>query len=484
MASKNRRDITDDVKSLEAKGLDASQKAINLARLAEKTKQTFDSFNGSITNESQLVVNRAIIEVQQSLDSKHHLEIEKVQNISTQLDEYQNKFEEAISANTTDIGKISLLEQQANLKNVDSSALQEAKQAKQQEIEFLSQIDIDIERTQEQLKQHLTESRQRRKRIAHEYKNKDLSPTLDCSSEVEDSFNDGSTTEYKGDSLLDPILSDPQINNIREWGKLFVDLVELSESIAPFINKTISLATLSVSMFTGLMGSPQFTQAIDIGVKVLRSSMKIIVKVYPNLIDLNNQTLGSDWSTLPDESIFKIIADISEKNDKFHFGDEDIAELINWYASNEEEKDRERKREQQNFDEASSSTEAPPPPPKEPSAFAKSLSYGHLYGKEPPTSFGENDRGGTLQALLPDGTNSECYINYSIDTSGRIKIGDIQVSPNHQRQGIATLLFKDLESRVPTGTTFFFVENQSPEFWTSTGFQFNDRTKEYYKTKS
>jgi hypothetical protein len=479
MTLKKRQDITCDVKGLETKGLDANHKAIDLARLAEKTKQTFDSLNSGITNESQLGVDQANLETRQSIDLKHQSEIEKVEDVSTHLDEYQSKFEIAISANIADMSQLDRLKKQASLAKIDSPTLQEAKIAKQKEIEFLSQIDRNIDRTQEQLKQHLAESRQRRKNLYRDYKNKDLYPVIEQPSEFEDSSDRESTTEYLDENLSDPNFPAAGVQ-LEEWQQL---LAEFSQSIVPFINKTVASVTIPFSMFTALIGSPPFIQITKVGVNFLKSSVEIITDVYPDLVDLNNRTLGAKWSTLSDESIFKIISDISEEHDKLHFGNEEVAEFVNEYASAEEEKERKRRHKRQLFDDASSSTDSSPKPPKEPSAFAKSLSYGHLYGKNEPISFGENDSGGTLQALLPDGTNSECYVNYSIDNSGRIKIGDIQVPPNFHRQGIATLLFKDLEERVPTGTTFFFVENQSPEFWASAGFRFNDRTKEYYKTK-
>jgi hypothetical protein len=479
MTLKKRQDITRDVKGLETKGLDANQKAIDLARLAERTKQTFDSLNSGITNESQLGIDRSNLETRQSIDLKYQSDIEKVKDVSTHLDEYQSKFETAISANIADMSQLDRLKKQASLDGIDSPALQEAKIAKQKEIEFLSQIDSNIDRTQEQLKQHLAESQQRRKNSYREYKNKDLSLLIEQPLEFEES-SDNEPNEYLNENLSDPNFPATGVQ-IEQWQQL---LAELSQSIVPFINKAVASVTIPLSMFTALIGSPPFIQMTKVGVNALKSSVEIIADVYPDLVDLNNRTLGANWSNISDESIFKIISDISEDHDKLHFGDEEVAEFVNEYASSEEEKERKRKRNKQLFDDASSSTDSSPTPPKEPSAFAKSLSYGHLYGKNEPIGFGVNNSGGTLQALLPDGTNSECYVNYSIDNSGRIKIGDIQVPPNLHRQGIATLLFKDLEERVPVGTTFFFVENQSPEFWASAGFRFNDRTKEYYKIKS
>jgi GNAT superfamily N-acetyltransferase len=120
------------------------------------------------------------------------------------------------------------------------------------------------------------------------------------------------------------------------------------------------------------------------------------------------------------------------------------------------------------------------------SRFALSLSYGHLNGiYEKPhiqPTFEKNDYG-KLEALLSDRRGSDCYINYSVDNQLRVKIADIHVPELYRRKGVATLLFRDLEQRVPMGTQFFFQENKEEEFWESVGFKLNPETGEYYYIK-
>jgi hypothetical protein len=474
MTLKKRSDITHEVKKIEAEGLDANQRAIDLALLAEKTKQTFENLSSGITTEVKQEINQSSLDTQHSIDLKHQSEIKKVEDTSIQLDEYQNKLEVAISADINDINQIDKLKNQASLAGTDSSALQEAKITKQQEIEFLSQIDRTIDKTQEQLRQHLAENKQKRKKSRKEYNNKDLSPVLEQPSKFENSDGDKDSTEHQDSDLSEFDFLPTGVHFVEDLQKFWT---ELSPLISSFINKTIASATIPLSMLVPLISSPPFIQMTRTGINILKK----IVQIYPDAIDLSNRTIGSEFSHLPNDSLFKSIAELSEKNDRIIFGE--FGELAGYTENKKEEDEINNAAGQRVFNDTSSAGGSPPKPPKEPSIFAKSLSYGHLYGKNQPISFEKTDNGGTLQALLPDGRNSECYINYSIDDSGRIKIGDIQVPPSLQRQGIATLLFKDLEERVPVGTTFFFEINDRPQFWKSVGFEFNDQTKEYYKVK-
>jgi hypothetical protein len=301
MPFKKRHDITREVDSLKNKGLDAKQQALEIAKFAEKRKRVFDGLNEA-TTETSLIIDRSDLETKNLVDFKHHSEVEKVDDAYTQLGEYQSKFKMAISADNTDISQIDELRKQVSLEGIDPSALQQAQESKQQEIEFLSQVNHSIDRTQEQLKQHLAKSRQRFKKPHSEYKNKDLSPVIEQPLEFEDSSDRKPTAEYLDENLVDPNFpaTDAQIE---QWQQL---LAELSQSIIPFFNKTVASVTIPLSMFSALIGSPPFIQMTKVGVNFLKSSVEIIADVYPDLVDLNNRTLGANWSTLSDDSIFKI----------------------------------------------------------------------------------------------------------------------------------------------------------------------------------
>ncbi len=88
--------------------------------------------------------------------------------------------------------------------------------------------------------------------------------------------------------------------------------------------------------------SQPFIQANKLGTNLLKSGINFVVNDFQKVVDLNNETLGSDISNLPDESVFKVIAKLSEDAEKRHFSTEDIADLIGQYTDNEEKKRRKR----------------------------------------------------------------------------------------------------------------------------------------------
>lgn len=122
---------------------------------------------------------------------------------------------------------------------------------------------------------------------------------------------------------------------------------------------------------------------------------------------------------------------------------------------------------------------------KEPTDFAKSLKYGLTYsGSKPCFDQGIYE---VLEAVLPNGVQSDCRISYRVDGLNRIRITNIDVPNAYQKQGIGTLLFKNLESQAPFGTIFYFVENLATEFWKKQGFNLHkndDGISEFRKESS
>jgi exonuclease VII small subunit len=131
--------------------------------------------------------------------------------------------------------------------------------------------------------------------------------------------------------------------DIKGWENAWTELIKSANS---FIHETAALAMMSISILGGISSSQPFIQANKLGVNFLKSGIEFVINDVQNFIDINNKTLGSDISSLPDEAIFKVIAKLSEDADKRHFGTEDIAELIGQYADNEEKKRQRRQDEQ------------------------------------------------------------------------------------------------------------------------------------------
>jgi hypothetical protein len=149
------------------------------------------------------------------------------------------------------------------------------------------------------------------------------------------------STENKfNDSTANFLLTE---TTVQEWQQAWA---ELSQTVIPFLNKASALATLSLSLFGGIISSTPVTQVTKLGSNALVSGIGFVVGDFQNFIDLNNETLGSDWSTASDESIFKVISKITEDAEKLHFGNEAIAEVAGDYADDEEEKRKRRTHEQ------------------------------------------------------------------------------------------------------------------------------------------
>lgn len=458
MTAKKRKEIAQEVEKLQAEGQKASQKATELAKLVQETQQTFESLEGETTAEATQTLIQTQHRSRQLVENQHQEQVQQIETVYDNLDDKRDQFDQAIAANQSDIQQLRSLEKQALQFQVDATSLQKAENAKQEEIAFLENLDRGAASTQEQLKAHLDKSRQKRRGTQSNYERRTLAESIPNS----DVGTDSNTTE----------------DNLEATSALPSHLVQIVQGLDVILKGSqtifkdaVSLTTMSISLFTSIATHPN----------VMRFTYDRIQNAI-DVLDFSNKTLGADWSSLPDDSLPKQVAELTEEQEKFHFGNEETAELVNEWADAEEKKNEERRRKsQQSRPNDVPVATAPPKPDKEPSAFAKSLSYGHLRGDYTP-SFKQNDHG-KLEARFPDGRDTDCYINYSVDQFNRIKITDINVPPNFRRQGVATLLFKDLEERVPDGTVFFFAENQAPDFWHSAGFEFNAATQEFFKVK-
>ncbi|NEP61381.1 MAG: hypothetical protein F6K31_31255 [Symploca sp. SIO2G7] len=174
MAAKKQKDISKEVAKLDAKVQDVSQKALDLAKLAEETKSTFDSQTTAFTAETSQSIEQASHEFQRSIDTNYNEVFEKSQEVYDQLEEKQEGFEKAIAADRSDLTKLNALKQEAEAAGVSSSDIDRAGESKQEEINFLSASTEHIETVQDELKKKLDESRQRRQAARLNYQSKSL----------------------------------------------------------------------------------------------------------------------------------------------------------------------------------------------------------------------------------------------------------------------------------------------------------------------
>lgn len=113
----------------------------------------------------------------------------------------------------------------------------------------------------------------------------------------------------------------------------------VSQAAQTLLKSTVTCLTMGSSLFLGLATHPTVTKSVNRAVEITQNIM--------DGVELSNRTVGANWSPLDDDSILKDIADKSDKNDNLHFGTEEMAELVNEYASSEEEKNRKRRRERE-----------------------------------------------------------------------------------------------------------------------------------------
>ena len=132
--------------------------------------------------------------------------------------------------------------------------------------------------------------------------------------------------------------------SVQNWQTIWK---ELSEKVTPFFDKTVAITTLSMSLFSGIMSSSPVTQATKLSMGMLTSSIEFIVGDFQEILNASNDTVGSNWSTLSNDSIPKVIAKISEDAENLHFGSEDGANLAGEYGDHQEEERKRRRREQE-----------------------------------------------------------------------------------------------------------------------------------------
>lgn len=168
MAAKKRKDITREVKSLEDKGLEASQRALEVADLAAKAEETLKDLGGGLTTEVEQIVNQSSQQIQNSIDAKYKTLARESEQASAQLEKKKQDLASSVASDRKDLSELNKLHKESENQRIDSSAIQRAKHEKLEEIAFLSKLFTNIESTIESTRAQLNEQREKlekRKRI-------------------------------------------------------------------------------------------------------------------------------------------------------------------------------------------------------------------------------------------------------------------------------------------------------------------------------
>jgi hypothetical protein len=107
------------------------------------------------------------------------------------------------------------------------------------------------------------------------------------------------------------------------------ELNYFKDSFYALVKSTISLTMVGSSMFLSVIAGTN-TKDLPLFFKG--------VEIVMDLIELSNETIGSEISPLPDDSIAKIISNAYDEAEKFSYGSEEIDEFIDIYAKDEIER--------------------------------------------------------------------------------------------------------------------------------------------------
>ena len=171
MAAKKRKDITREVKSLEDKGLEASQRALEVADLAAKAEETLKDLGGGLTTEVEQIVNQSSQQIQNSIDAKYKTSARESEQASAQLEKKKEDLASSVASDRKDLSELNKLHKESENQRIDSSPIQRAEHEKLEEIAFLSKLFTNIESTQAQLNEQRRklEKRKRIQRAKHHH---------------------------------------------------------------------------------------------------------------------------------------------------------------------------------------------------------------------------------------------------------------------------------------------------------------------------
>ncbi|NES18537.1 MAG: hypothetical protein F6K41_06315 [Symploca sp. SIO3E6] len=172
MAAKKQKEIKQELEKKKKGGDDASKKAVELAKFAEKTKAMFENFEGEATAETAQSIEQTSQAIQSNIEGRYNEAIEKSEEIYEELEQEQKGFEKGAEFDRSDVAKLKELQKEAKAVGVNDASIAQAEKSKQQEISFLNTEAKDVEKAQGQMKKKLVESKQRRQAARFKYKSK------------------------------------------------------------------------------------------------------------------------------------------------------------------------------------------------------------------------------------------------------------------------------------------------------------------------
>ncbi len=170
--AKGRKEIKQDLDQKKKEGDLSSKKTLDLAKLAEKTKATLESMQGEATEEAAKGMESAAAAFQQAIETKAVEAEQQSEKIDTELEETQQKFEEAQKSDQIDINKLKSLQSEATRANVGIESVVQAEKAKMEEMKFLTSESQGVEKAQQEMQKKITEAKQKRQGAKFSYKSR------------------------------------------------------------------------------------------------------------------------------------------------------------------------------------------------------------------------------------------------------------------------------------------------------------------------
>jgi hypothetical protein len=170
--AKSQREIKENLDRQKKEGDGASQKALELAQLAERTKATLESMQGEATAEAANSMESATANFQQSLEVRSQQAEKQADKINNELEKDQQQLDKGSNADRQDIKKLESLKNEAGKAGMGTEGIAKAEKAKSDEITFLDRESKDVEKSQQEMQKHLVEARQKRQSARFKYQSR------------------------------------------------------------------------------------------------------------------------------------------------------------------------------------------------------------------------------------------------------------------------------------------------------------------------
>lgn len=171
--AKGRKEIKQELEQKKKEGDLSSKKALELAKLAEKTKATLESMQGEATEEAAKGMESAAAAFQQTIETKAVQAEQQSEKINADLEQKQLKFEEAKKFDQADVSRLQALESEAKRAGIGVEGIVQAEKTKMEEMQFLTSESQGVEKAQQEMQKIISEAKQKRQGTKTPYKSRD-----------------------------------------------------------------------------------------------------------------------------------------------------------------------------------------------------------------------------------------------------------------------------------------------------------------------